>query len=277
MPLAYIPSPPHAIWQLGPVPVRLAEVCTVAGLLLALATAGRRYRAAGGRPGKIWDIAVWAIPAGLIPAAAGAVLAAGHGAQWQQIRAWDEAFGSPGGAALGVLAAWAACRRRHLTIEPLAGAVAPAMIFGHAVADLGGWVTQQGYGQPSALWWAVQISPAHRVAGYENFATFQPVFIYEALWDVATGVTAIWVMRCFAVRGDKVFAVCALAYSMGVFAGFWLGIGDLPLVLGIRAGELGDALVAVASLTYLARTRRKRTHSFQMPGKSALESDSSVM
>src|SRR5215469_2333612 len=229
MPLAYIPSPPHAVWHLGPVPVRLQALFAVAGVILALTIAERRYRAAGGRPGAVLDVAVWAVPAGLIPVVLGAVLATAHGAPWQEIRTWDDALGYPGAAALGTLAAWAACRRSRLA--PLAGAVAPALAFGRAVADLGGWAAQQGYGQPSSLWWAVQISPAHRLSGYENFATFQPMFLYEALWDVATGAAVIWATRRFALRGDRAFALAAAGYAAGGFALFWLGIGHLPLVL----------------------------------------------
>lgn len=277
MPLAYIPSPPHAVWHLGPVPVRLQALCVVAGIVLALIVTERRYRAAGGRPGAVLDVAVWAVAAGLIPAAAGTVFAAWHGAPWPQIRAWDDALGYPGAAALGTLAAWAACRHRGMRLAPLAGAVAPALAFGHAVADLGGWVAQQGYGRPTSLWWAVRISPSHRLPGYENFATFQPMFGYEALWDVATGVAVILATRRFSLVGDRAFALQAAASTIGVFAMFWLGIGHLPLALGIRAGELGDAIVLVGSVTYLARTQRKRTHPFQVPQKSTLERDSPVM
>jgi prolipoprotein diacylglyceryltransferase len=358
MPLAFIPSPSHAIWHAGPVPFRLQALFAVAGVALAIAIAERRYRAAGGRPGAVLDIAVWAVPAGLIPAALGAFLAPARGAPWQQVRTWDEALGYPGAAALGILAAWLACRlprrrrpprrlpprrrpprpRRSLAspgkpgkrrtpespinrgksikpgklrnsgkgrkpakprkpvaparpgkpsllgklatpgkLAPLAGAVAPAMAFGHAVAALGGWAAQEGYGHPSSLWWAVQISPAHRLPGYENFATFQPMFLYEALWDVATGVAVIWAARRFALNGGSTFALQAAAYAAGGFALFWLGIGHLPLVLGIRAGELGDALVLVGSVTYLARTWHKRTPPLQVSAKVPLERDSPVM
>jgi phosphatidylglycerol---prolipoprotein diacylglyceryl transferase len=288
MPVAYIPSPPHAVWHLGPAPVRLQALFVVGGIVLALVIAERRYRAIGGRPGAILDVAVWAVPAGLIPAALGAVLAPAHGAPWQQIRTWDEALGYPGAAALGTLAAWLACRlsgvrpapaaaRSRLRFAPLAGAVAPALAFGHALAALGEWAGQQGYGHPSSLWWAVQISPAHRLSGYENFATFQPIFLYEALWDVATGVAVLWAIRRFALAGDRAFALQAAAYAAGGFVLFWLGIGHLPLVLGIRAGELGDAIVLVGSVTYLARTRRRRTPPFQVSTKFPLERDSPVM
>jgi hypothetical protein len=79
------------------------------------------------------------------------------------------------------------------------------------------------------------------------------------------------------VTGDRAFAIQAAAYAAGGFGLFWLGIGHLPLVLGLRAGELGDAMVLVGAVVYLARTRRKRTTSLQIPHKSALERDSPVM
>ena len=34
--LAYIPSPPQGVWQLGPVSIRAYALCIVAGILLAL-------------------------------------------------------------------------------------------------------------------------------------------------------------------------------------------------------------------------------------------------
>jgi len=74
MPLAYLPSPPRSVWHLGPLSLRAQALCVLAGILLALWIADRRYRAAGGQPGVIADVAAWAIPAGLIPAAAGALL-----------------------------------------------------------------------------------------------------------------------------------------------------------------------------------------------------------
>jgi prolipoprotein diacylglyceryltransferase len=286
MPLAYIPSPSHASWRLGPVPVRGQALFIVAGIVLGIILAERRYRAAGGRPGVIMDIAMWAVPAALIPAVLAGLLAPLRGGVWQGIRTWDEVLGYPGAAALGTLAAWAACRRwrrrgrgvrRDIRFREVAGAVAPAMAFGFAVAVLGGWAAQENYGRPSSLWWAVAIAPAHRLPGYENFATFQPVFLYLALWEIIAGIGVIWASRRLNLTGDRAFALQAAAYAAGGFTVFWLGIGHLPVVLGLRAGELGDAVVLVGALVYLARTRRRRTASFQASHKSALERDSPVM
>ncbi len=111
MPLAYIPSPSRSSWHLGPLPLRAQALCVVAGILLAIWIADRRYRGAGGPRGVIADVAAWAVPAGLIPAALGALLAQVHGSPWQTVRIWDAVLGFPGAVALGTFAAWLACRR----------------------------------------------------------------------------------------------------------------------------------------------------------------------
>ena len=53
-----------------------------------------------------------------------------------------------------------------------------------AIATWGNWFSQRLYGAPSTLPWAVAIRPERRANGYESFATFQPVFLYESLWDL---------------------------------------------------------------------------------------------
>ena len=328
MPLASIPSPPHARVHLGPVTLRWQALAIVAGILLAIWLADRRYRTAGGPRGAMIDVAAWAVPAGLIPAAIGALTAQAHGG-WQTVRTWDAVLGFPGALALGVLGAWLACRRlrpgqpretpgpppaaratatagvgpteaarpvatiapvitaapiatlvkggRRLRFGPVAAAAAPAIAFGLAVAALGNWFSQQDFGHPSSLPWAVAIAPAHRPAGYENFATFQPLFLYQALWAAAAGVAVALATSRLSLRGDRALALYAAAYAAGGFALFWLGIGHLPVVFGLRAGELGDAAVLVGAAVYLVRTRPTRNKAYQPAHKSALESDSPVM
>jgi len=157
------------------------------------------------------------------------------------------------------------------------GGIIPPPTFGAAVAQLGAWFTQQGFGHPSSLPWAVEISPVHRLPGYENFATFTPIFLYQAIWYVTAGIAVLVVARRLRLSGDRVFALGAAAYAAAGFGLFWLGIGHLPIIFGLRAGELGDAAVLVGSAVYLARTRRMRIKSVQAAHKSALESDSPVM
>jgi prolipoprotein diacylglyceryltransferase len=283
-PLAVLPSPVRSVWHLGPLPLRAQALAIVAGIVIAIVIADRGYRQAGGPRGVITDIAAWAVPAGLVPAAIGALTAAAHGQPWEFVHQAEAVVGFPGAVALGMLAAWAACRRpvarppwQRIRFGPVLAGVAPAIAFGLAVAQLGDWYAQQGFGHPSSLPWAVAISPAHRPPGYENFATFAPIFLYQAVWDVVAGVAIVLLARRFAISGEHVFAIGAVAYSAAGFALFWLGIGHLPIILGLRAGELGDAAVFVGAIAYLARTRRTGIKTAQSAHKPALERDTPVM
>jgi phosphatidylglycerol---prolipoprotein diacylglyceryl transferase len=314
MPMAFLPSPARGLWHLGPIPFRAQELAIAGGIIVAIVIADRGYRHAGGPRGVITDIAAWAIPAGLIPTAIGALTAASRTQPWQGVHSVDAIVGPPGAVALGTLAAWLGCRclrppslapaalpappaspapsaspapltspapaapvARRVKFAPVLAAAAPAIAFGAAVAQLGAWFTQQGFGHPSSLPWAVEISPVHRPPGYENFATFTPIFLYQAIWYVTAGIAVVVVARRLRLSGDRVFALGAAAYAAAGFGLFWLGIGHLPIIFGLRAGELGDAAVLVGSAVYLARTRRTRIRSVQAAHKPALESDSPVM
>src|SRR6266700_7398247 len=113
MPIAFLPSPARSVWHAGPLPLPLRSqaLCVVASILIALAITGQRYRAAGGGQGVSADIAAWAIPAGLVPAAVGLVLAHSHPGVLQAVRTWDQLAGFPGAVAFGVAGAWAGTRR----------------------------------------------------------------------------------------------------------------------------------------------------------------------
>src|SRR5216683_2751854 len=114
MPLASIPSPGHAAWRLGPLPVRAYALCVIAGIIVAVAVASRRYRRTGGpggRAGVILDVAAWAIPFGLAGALAHAILIDSKHDFTHEYRLWHAAtagvgaIGVPGAVALGAAAA----------------------------------------------------------------------------------------------------------------------------------------------------------------------------
>src|SRR5260221_3193160 len=111
MPLAYLPSPARSSWHLGPVSLRAQALCVVAGILLAIYVADRRYRATGGPRRVILDVAAWAVPAGLVPGILGVLLARAHPSALQDLRTWDQVGGFPGAVACGAAGAWLGCLR----------------------------------------------------------------------------------------------------------------------------------------------------------------------
>jgi prolipoprotein diacylglyceryltransferase len=270
VPLASIPSPGRAVWHLGPLSVRAYALCVIAGIVVAVAVASRRYRRSGfqtaARPGVILDVAAWAIPFGLAGALVHTILLDNRHAFGDEYRLWHAAtigvaaIGVPGAVALGAAGAWIACRRSGVAFK--------------AVAGLGNWWTQQFYGPPSAWWWAVRISPEHRVPGYENYATFQPAFLYQSVWEVALGLGMIWAARRFALSGERTFMLCAAGYAAG---GFWvesLRVGPLPHALGMRYGALGDVAVFILAVLGMYLTRPGRLPPARGPVKRAVVEDS---
>jgi prolipoprotein diacylglyceryl transferase len=264
MPVASIPSPARGVWHAGPIPIRAYALCIILGVLVAVWLASRRYAAAGGRRGVILDVAAWAVPLGLIGARLYSVITdyelyVGKGHDWVGVvKVWDGGIGMPGGLALGSLGAWIACRRAGVPLGPVAGACAPAIAIGQAIGSWSTWFNQQIYGRPSGLPWALQVSPAHRISGYESFATFQPTFLYACLWDLLVAALLIWVSRRFPLPGDRVFALYLAAYSVGMFAIQTIRIDYSHHIAGLRVNEWVAILTFAGAIWYLYWMRHAR-------------------
>ena len=61
-----IPSPDQGVWHLGPVPLRAYALCIIVGILVAVWLTDRRWKARGGSAGTVGDVAVWAVPFGIV-------------------------------------------------------------------------------------------------------------------------------------------------------------------------------------------------------------------
>src|SRR6266481_4445364 len=66
LPLAFIPSPPTSGFHIGPAFIHVYGLMYVVGIALAIYITRRRWRAMGGNPELVSDVALWAVPAGII-------------------------------------------------------------------------------------------------------------------------------------------------------------------------------------------------------------------
>jgi prolipoprotein diacylglyceryl transferase len=271
MPAAFLPSPSRGLWHLGPVPIRAYAICVVLGIVVGLWVANRRYLRIGGRAGMILDVATVAVPIGLVGARLYTVLTEfglyfGPGHDWTYaLRIWDGKLGIPGAVVGGAVGAWIVCRRERVYLAPIAGAVAPGLAFAQAIGRWGNWFNQQRYGHPTTLPWAIEISPEHRLAGYLNFATFQPVFLYESVWDVLVGVLVIYAARRFMLTGDQTFAVYTGLYAIGRFWTEGMQLSYSPYQFGLRVDQVMMVLALIGAVAYLYLTRHRRGPDFIAP------------
>ena len=263
--LAFIPSPAQGVWNLGPIPVRAYALLIVVGIIIAVWFGGKRYVARGGRPGTITDIAIWAVPFGIVGGRLYHVISDnqlyfgpdGKGLA-AAFRIWDGGLGIWGAVALGALGAWIGARRAGVALPPVADAIAPAIALAQAIGRLGNYFNQELFGKPTTVPWALEIDPIHRPAGYEQFATFQPTFLYESLWLLGMVVVLLWADKRFRMGHGRVFALYVLLYCIGRFWIEGLRIDDANVLFGLRLNEWTSILVGHGALIYLIVSARLR-------------------
>ena len=263
--LAFIPSPSQGTWNLGPLPLRAYALLIIAGIIVAIVVGSRRYVARGGSAGVIGDIALWAVPFGIIGGRLYHVItdwqlyfAPGGSGIIGALRIWDGGLGIWGAVALGALGAWIGARRAGVALPPVADAVAPAIALAQAIGRWGNYFNQELFGKPTIVPWALEIDPAHRPAGYEQYATFQPTFLYESLWLLAMVLVLIWADRRFRMGHGRVFALYVLLYCIGRFWIESLRIDDAHHILGLRLNDWTSILVGLGALIYLIVSARLR-------------------
>jgi prolipoprotein diacylglyceryl transferase len=263
MPVAYLPSPASAVWHLGTIPVRAYALCMVLGVVVGLWLTDRRYRRAGGQRGVVLDMATIAVPVGLVCARAYAVLTDFHryfgpGRDWTDVlRVWDGGMGVAGAVAAGAIAAWVYCRQAGIEVGPVALAAAPALAVAQAISVWGNWFSQELYGMPSGLPWAVAIAPQHRAAGFQAAATFQPLFLYESVLDLLVAVAVSYAIRRFELSGGRAFALYAALWAASGCAMEAIRVDYSPRMLGLRTNMIAMLVVLAAACGYLAAVRRR--------------------
>jgi prolipoprotein diacylglyceryl transferase len=259
--LAVIPSPSQGTWYLGPLPLRAYALCIIAGIVAACWIAERRWVARGGRPGEVLDIAVWAVPFGILGGRLYHVLTTPQpyfGEGGDPLRAfaiWEGGLGIWGAIALGGVGAWIACRRRGIPLPAFGDAIAPALLVAQAIGRLGNWFNQELFGRPTTLPWALEIDPVHRPAGYQAFATFHPAFLYELLWNLAAAAVVVWADRRFRLSHGRAFALYVALYCAGRLWIELLRIDDANRILGVRLNVFTCIVVGLLAVAYLVWQR----------------------
>ncbi|WP_435769423.1 prolipoprotein diacylglyceryl transferase [Nocardioides sp. SYSU DS0651] len=280
---ATIPSPSQSVWELGPFPLRGYALCIILGIVAAIWIGERRWQVRGGTVGDVQDIAVWAVPFGLVGARLYHVATDwkryfGEGGDpVEALYVWQGGLGIWGGVALGAVGAWLGCRRKGIRILPLMDAVAPGLLVAQAIGRWGNWFNQELYGRPTDLPWALEIDQDHFSSAYlasqdyrdavaanggvpPEVATFHPTFLYECLWNLAAFALIIWLDRRFRLGHGRVMAAYVMAYTLGRGWIEYIRIDDVQLddVLGLRFNVWTSIVLFVAAAVYFWWSRRHR-------------------
>jgi prolipoprotein diacylglyceryl transferase len=137
--------------------------------------------------------------------------------------------------------------------------MAPGIVLAQAIGRWGNWFNQELFGKPTTLPWALEISRAHRPAGYAQYSTFHPTFLYESLYCLALAGVAVWVERRWRLTRGQLTAWYLCAYTFGRFWFEQLRIDDAKVVAGLRVNSWVELTIFVGGLVWFRWLGRHST------------------
>jgi prolipoprotein diacylglyceryl transferase len=262
----FIPSPSEGVWYLGPVPLRGYALCIIAGIIASIWIGERRWAARGGTRGEVTDLALWAVPFGVVGGRLYHVITDhdlyfGEGkSPIQALYVWRGGLGIWGAIALGAVGIWLGARSKGIRVPPVLDALAPGVLVAQAMGRWGNWFNQELFGKPLDAPWALKIDAGNRPPGYEQYATFQPTFLYESIWDLAAFAFVLWADRRWKLGHGRVMALYVMAYTAGRGWIETLRIDTVEYehVLGLRLNVWTSIVLFCLSAAYFVVVGRRR-------------------
>ena len=289
--LANIPSPDRGVWELGPIPIRAYALCIIAGIILAIWWGERRWIARGGTAGTIIDVAVFAVPFGLVGGRLYHVATDWHRYFGEgknpldALRIWDGGLGIWGAIALGAVGAWIGCRVKGVPLPAWADAVAPGIVAAQAIGRVGNYFNQELYGAPTDLPWGLELY-RRTIAGTgaeDNLngvavnhipidgSPVHPTFLYELIWNLAVAVLVVWLDRKLRLGHGRAFAVYVAGYTLGRTWIELMRTDTATHVFGVRINVWVSGLVFLGAIAYFffAKSKGEREDPSSLRGKDA--------
>ena len=250
---AAIPSPSSNALHLGSLQLRFYGMTIALGVFAAIWLADRRHVARGGSRDDWGYIGMWVAISGLVGARAYHVITdwrSFEGRWGDVIKIWEGGLGIPGGLIVGTFVGVWAAKNRGLAARDALDIAAPAIPLAQAIGRLGNWFNQELFGKPSSLPWAVKIDAKYRPVGYETYATFQPTFLYEMLWNLALCGVLLWLDRRKMAPRGKLFAIYVFGYGLGRLWVEALRIDKASKIFGTRVNIWVAVLAVLGGLAW---------------------------
>ncbi|OZE97300.1 prolipoprotein diacylglyceryl transferase [Rhodococcus sp. 15-2388-1-1a] len=272
--LAYIPSPPQGVWHVGPLALRAYALFIIIGIIVAVVWGDRRWVARGGTKGTVLDVAVWAVPFGLLGGRLYHVATdwktyfGPGGNPIEALYVWNGGLGIWGAVFLGGVGAWIACRRRGIPLPAFGDAVGPPILLAQAIGRIGNYFNQELYGRATTQPWGLEIyervdangrlDPLNGISTGFVEKVVHPTFLYELLWSVAVVVLLVLVDRKYTIGHGRLFALYVAGYCAGRFWVELMRNDFATTIAGIRINTFTSAIIFVLAIAYFVIATKGR-------------------
>ena len=263
-----IPSPSLSSFSVGPITIHFYALCIITGIATAIWIGRKRYADLGGNPDDVSEVAIWAVPFGIIGGRIYHVITSpsqyfgANGNPIDALRIWEGGLGIWGAISLGAVGAYLYFRthKTSLNFRQLLDSLAPGVVVAQAIGRVGNYFNQEVFGKPTELPWGLEIDLANRPNGFESYSTFHPTFLYELLWCLVVAVLLIklpgFLKQITSKQGD-VFALYILGYTAGRVWIETLRIDEANLILGLRLNIWVSFIVLITTSAYLVASKRR--------------------
>jgi len=264
---AYLPSPSINSFNIGPLVVHFYALMYLVGIAAAVIITRRRWRAVGGDPDLVGDVALWGVPAGIIGGRIYFDITTPMDIPhvWYGVFAvWDGGLGIWGGIFVAALVGIWRLRKHGVDPALFMDAVAPALLVAQGIGRIGNYFNKELFGRPTSLPWGLEIPYQYRVSGGIpaadlHFATFQPTFLYELIFDFAWAAVLIWLGHHRNIKPPGLFALYVFGYSAYRIFEESLRIDSSVHIFGLRLNLYIASILAVVGAVWFYRSQRRAT------------------
>ncbi len=260
-------------FSIGPLFIYWYAILIMLGALGATIMAAQLAKRKGEDPETPWDMLPWLLIGGIIGARLWHIFTPPASMVEQGITTGyylthpldalnirNGGLGIPGAVMGGAFALWLYCRKKRIKMLFWMDLIAPGLALAQAIGRWGNFLNQEVYGAPSTLPWAITIDVAHRLPGFENYATYHPLFLYESLWNFFIMGLLLYLSMTLKDRlidGD-IFRFYLFLYPFARFLLEFLRLDPSP-VAGLNVNQtLMAALMATSIIWYVWAHRQKR-------------------
>jgi prolipoprotein diacylglyceryl transferase len=271
-----IPSPTISSFTLGPLTIHFYALFILAGIIVAVVLTAGRMKARGMEAGLAIDIAIWAVPFGIIGGRLFHVATHlndyfGEGKDWTSMfRLWEGGLAIYGAIIFGSIGAYIACQVdiKALRIESagirflsFADALVPGLLAAQALGRWGNYFNNELFGTPTDLPWGILI-PAYNPSyplGLPDGLAFHPTFLYESLWSLIGIIVLLVLESRFNLRWGRMFALYLMWYSFGRFFIESIRLDPSDVFLGLRTNQISALVGLLLGLTLFMIQRQRHT------------------
>jgi phosphatidylglycerol:prolipoprotein diacylglycerol transferase len=258
--------PSKVAFRIGPFKVRWYGITMALAILAGAWLTSVEARRKGDDPDYVWQAAPFLLITGFVGARLYHVV---H--NWSIYRAnpqdipaiWEGGIGIFGGIAGILVGALLFAWWYRLPLPRWLDSGAPALLLGQAIGRWGNFFNQELFGPPTNLPWGIPIAVQNRPAKWIDSERFQPLFLYECLWNLAMMGILLYVARRWAhrLREGDIALMYGIAYPAGRIWMETLRTGNW-LVAGVPMAQIvAGASILVCSLALLYRHRSQPAQS----------------